>query len=362
MKRSMLYTWQKAHDAKMTEFAGWEMPASYTSISDEHITVRQMAGLFDLSHMGRIRVRGDDRIRFLQYVFTNDMEKLSEGGIHYGFLCNPQGGVIDDVTVYNAENYIMIVVNASNVTRVYNWLMIHAPNFRIEIEDSSISILMLAIQGPRALEIVNEVGGMDYGTIKKYTFTVRQIYRAKAVISRTGYTGEDGFEIYCGSMYLPALWERFLDVGKNVGLKPIGLGARDTLRTEACLPLYGHEIDEQTTPIEAGLDKFVKFSKKDFIGKSALNFSSQAEFARRLVCFEMLDKSIPRPGQIVIFEGETIGKVTSGTFSPTFKKGIGMAYVDQIKAKPDTPIKIQQRDKFYEAVIRHRPLYKRRKT
>jgi aminomethyltransferase len=362
MKRTLLNTWHRDHNARMVEFADWEMPLVYTSISEEHNIVRQKAGLFDLSHMGRVRVRGSDRIRFLQHLFTNDLAELNDGEIHYGFFCNPQGGVIDDITIYKGEDYLMIVVNACNLPKVMNWLKTNSSGFDVEIEDTSVSVLMLAIQGPLAVEILNDVAGTDFRALKRYNFTVRQIYRAKAVVSRTGYTGEDGFEIYCGSMYLPSLWDRFLDIGFDRGLRAIGLGARDTLRTEACMPLYGNELDEQTTPIEAGLEKFVKFTKPDFIGKKALMYSSQSEFSKRLICFEMLDKAIPRHGQNVTFEGEPIGMVTTGTFSPTLKKGIGMAYVDHMKSTTDTPIEIEIHDKLFKAVIRPRPLYKRRKS
>ncbi|MBN1901660.1 glycine cleavage system aminomethyltransferase GcvT [Candidatus Sumerlaeota bacterium] len=362
MKRTLLNSWHKEHKGRMVEFADWEMPLVYTSISEEHNIVRQKAGLFDLSHMGRIRVKGPDRMRYLQRLFTNDLSELVDGGIHYGFFCNPQGGVMDDVTIYKAEDYLMAVVNACNQAKILNWMKTNSSGFNVDIEDTSISILMLAIQGPLSVEIMNELADADFSALKKYRFTVRQIYRAKAVVSRTGYTGEDGFEIYCGSMYLPALWDRFLDVGYDRGLRPIGLGARDTLRTEACMPLYGNELDEHTTPVEAGLEKFIKFSKPDFIGKQALTLASQAEFSRKLICFEMLDKAVPRHGQTVTFEGEPIGRVTTGTFSPTFKKGVGMAYVDQVKSTPDTPVEIEIHDKLFKAVIRPRPLYKRRKS
>ncbi len=361
MKRTALYNWHKSHGARMVEFAGWEMPLQYTSIRAEHQRVRERAGLFDLSHMGRIRIRGRDRFKFVQYIFTNDLKDISEGGVHYGFLCNRHGGVIDDVTVYLAPDYIMLVVNACNSAIVLNWLRQCVANYDVEIEDSSVSILMLAIQGPRSLEILNSVANGDFSALKTYQFTVRYLYRAKAVVSRTGYTGEDGFEIYCGSIYLQPLWERLLDEGEDRGLRPVGLGARDTLRTEACYPLYGNELDTQTTPLEAGLGKFVKFSKPDFIGKTALLHSKDAEFSKRLICFEMLDNAIPRKGYTVSFEGVPIGTVTSGTFSPTFKKGIGMAYVDKVKAKVGTDISIKVHDKFHPAIIRPRPIYKRRK-
>lgn len=360
LKRTVLYNWHKSHGAKMVEFAGWEMPLQYTTISEEHLGVREKAGLFDLSHMGRIRIRGKDRIPFMQYLFTNDLITISEGGIMYGFLCNSNGGIIDDITVYLIEDYLMLVVNACNTEMILNWLRSNANNFEVEIEDVSISLLMLAIQGPRAKDIMYGLSRIDLSNIQYHQFMIYHLVRSRAVISRTGYTGENGFEIYIGGLFFQSLWEQLLDVGEKMGLVPVGLGARDTLRIEACLPLYGHELTEETTPLEAGLGKFVKFAKNDFIGKKALYYSTNPEFSRRLVCFEMMDKAIPRNGHPVMFRDMTIGTVTSGTFSPTFQKGIGMAYVDQIKSQPDTRISILINENPHPAIIRKRPLYKRR--
>jgi len=343
----------------MVEFAGWEMPLQYTTISEEHLRVREKAGLFDLSHMGRIRIRGKDRIPFVQYLFTNDLI-ITEGGITYGFLCNPNGGIIDDITVYHIEDHLMLVVNACNREKILNWLKSNANNFEVEIEDVSISLLMLAIQGPRSQDIMYELSKINLSNIQYHQFMIYHLVRSKAIISRTGYTGESGFEIYIGGLFFQSLWEQLLEVGEKMGLAPIGLGARDTLRIEACLPLYGHELTEETTPLEAGLGKFVKFAKNDFIGKKALCYSTNPEFSRRLVCFEMMDRAIPRNGHPVMFGNMTIGTVTSGTFSPTFQKGIGMAYVDQIKSQPDTHISILINENPHPAIIRKRPLYKRR--
>ena len=344
----------------MVEFAGWEMPLQYTTISEEHLGVREKAGLFDLSHMGRIRIRGKDRISFMQYLFTNDLITMSEGDILYGFLCNSTGGIIDDITVYLIEDYLMLVVNACNTETILNWLRSNTNNFEVEIEDVSVSLLMLAIQGPHAQDIMYGLSRIDLSNIQYHQFMIYHLIRSKAVISRTGYSGENGFEIYIGGLFFQSLWEQLLDVGEKMGLVPVGLGARDTLRIEACLPLYGHELTEETTPLEAGLGKFVKFAKNDFIGKKALYYSTNTEFSRRLICFEMMDKAIPRNGQPVMFGNMTIGTVTSGTFSPTFQKGIGMAYVDQIKSQPDTQINIFINENPHPAIIRKRPLYKRR--
>lgn len=361
MKRTILHNWHKEHGAKMVEFAGWEMPVQYTTIREEHINVREKAGLFDLSHMGRIRIRGRDRVAFIQQVFTNDLTKIKVGDVQYGLLCNPTGGVIDDITVYMADDYLMLVVNACNKDKVVSWLKANVGDFQADIEDASILVLMLAIQGPQALQIMYEMTRIDLSNIAPYQFRVQHLSRSQAVVSRTGYTGEDGLEIYIGSVYFQSLWEQLLEAGAKRGLIPIGLGARDTLRTESCLPLYGHELSEEMSPLDAGLARYVQFSKPDFIGKKALLHSTNAEFSKKLICFEMTDKAIPRPGCPIVFGDLVIGTVTSGTFSPTFQRGIGMAYIDRMRSEPETPIMIQINEKPHPAVIRKRPLYKRRK-
>ena len=357
MKRTMLYNWHKARGARIVEFAGWEMPIQYTTISEEHQAVREKAGLFDLGHMGRIRIRGKDQIPFVQYVFTNDVESMRQGCVQYGFLCNPHGGVIDDVMVYLADDYIMLVVNASNTDKVMNWLRTNAANFQVEIEDVTIPVLMLAIQGPCAEEILSEAAKSDFSTIAHSYFEVQYLLRTYAVISRTGYTGEDGFEIYVGAIYFQAIWEHLLTVGEQKGLVPVGLGARDTLRTEACLPLYGHELTEETTPFDAGLGKFVKLSKlSDFIGKKALHYGLQAEFARRLVCFEMLDTAIPRKDHVVMFNDLPIGVVTSGTFSPTLNGPIALAFVE-VGIPMGAEVQVRIRGTDHAATLTGTPFY-----
>ncbi len=357
----MLYNWHVQAGARMVEFAGWDMPLSYTTIRQEHETVRTKAGLFDLSHMGRLRIHGPDRTRFVQYVFTNNINNLAEGGIHYGFLCNPQGGVIDDITVYAMEEYYLLVVNGVNTAKVFNWLRMNATDFKVEIEDATLSLSMLAIQGPASQEIMNLVGEDDFSAVKNYHFTIRQVHRYRCVLSRTGYTGEDGFEIYIPAMSLIPLWERFISEGRKFGLVPVGLGARDTLRTEACMPLYGNELTDVTTPLEAGLGRFVDLSKPDFIGKKALTLSRDAEFSRNLIAFVMEDNAIPRHGQKVLLGDMEIGVVTSGTFSPFFKKGIGMAWADHSVSHAETSLNIMINDKPHPAVLKKKPLYKRRK-
>jgi len=356
-----LHDWHLKHNAKLVDFANWEMPLNYESIIEEHSTVRTRAGLFDVSHMGRIRIKGPDRVAFAQHLTTNDIESLPEYRVQYSFLCNPQGGIIDDITVYKAEEYIIIVCNASNREKVLNWLNSHKGKYSIIIGDETFSLSMLSFQGPIAELVLQGITMASLSEIKFYHFAVGLIKGVKVLISRTGYTGEDGFEIYLGMLYANAIWERILEAGRARGVKPIGLGARDTLRVEACLPLYGNEIDEYTTPLEIGFGKFVKFEKDDFIGKKALLHSTSSEFTRSLIAFEMLGNGIPRKGYEILFDGVPIGNVCSGIYSPTFRKGVGLGFVDEYKAKIGTPIQVRHSERIYDAVIRQRPLYKRRK-
>lgn len=347
----------------MVEFAGWEMPLTYSTIMEEHQVVRNFAGIFDLNHMGRMRVSGRDSTRFLHYVSTNDVESLEVGQVQYNLLCNKQGGVIDDITVYRTEDYYLLVVNACNTEIVLSWLNQQRPQFGdVTIEDISISLGMIAIQGPQAEAILQPFVSDNLAKIKYYHFSSMGIEGVRAIVSRTGYTGEDGFEIYLSAISIPGIWRRLLQAAKDKGLMPVGLGARDTLRLEACYPLYGNELNNFTTPLEAGLGKFVKLEKSDFIGKKALLHSTTSEFARRLVAFEMLDNSVPRKDCPVVMNETQIGKVTSGTFSPTLRKGIGMAYVPQYKSIPGTEISIVINNKNHPGVIVNKPFYKRRKV
>lgn len=359
--KTPIHNWHIKNKARMVEYAGWEMPMNFTSIIEEHNAVREHAGLFDVCHMGRLRVKGPDRIQFMNYICTNDIETLGEGKVQYSFLCNADGGIIDDITVYKSEEYILIICNAINRERVVDWLNANKRYFNVFIEDETASLSMIAIQGPAAEFILQEITTPALNTIKYYNFTLAQVKGAKALISRTGYTGEDGFEIYLGMLYINPIWEKLIEIGKSKGLKPIGLGARDTLRVEACLPLYGNEMDDYTTPIEIGFDRFVKFQKRDFMGRKGLLHSTSSEFSKRLVAFEMVDKGIPRKDFQIYKNDVLIGKVTSGIFSPTLNRGVGMGFIDQLSAKVGTNIEIRHESRRYEAVIAARPLYKRRR-
>jgi aminomethyltransferase len=363
MRRTLLYNWHVEHKAKMIEFAGWEMPLYYTSIRDEHLQVRNYAGIFDLCHMGRIRIRGKDRIEFLQMMATNDLQELAENQVQYSFVCNRQGGVIDDITIYRALDYLMLVVNAINREVAIAWLNQHKSGYEIEIEDATLPLCMLSLQGPNSESILQEiVDRTDLSSLRYYHFVVAVVEGAKALVSRTGYTGEDGFEIFVGALYAKSVWDNLLRAGKPYGLVPIGLGARDTLRLEACMPLYGNELTTFTSPLEAGLERFVKFNKRaNFIGKAPLVHSTNTEFTKRLVAFQMLDGSIPRKGCAVVADEIPIGNVTSGTYSPTLRKGIGMGYIDQFKAQVGKTMQVVIHDRPHPAVIVSRPFYKRQK-
>lgn len=360
LHRTPLYNWHKNNNGKMVEYAGWEMPISYDSIITEHNAVRTRAGLFDVSHMGRIRVKGPDRISFVNYVSTNDIQVLPELKVQYSFICNHQGGILDDITLYKYEDYILIVCNAVNKDKILNWLIANKGNFNVTIEDESAALSMIAIQGPAAQFILQEVTSSNLNEIKYYNFALSQVRGAKVLISRTGYTGEDGFELYFGMLYVNTIWEKLLEVGKLKGLRPIGLAARDTLRTEACLPLYGNEMDEYTTPLDIRFERFVKFQKPDFIGKKAMLHSTSSEFSKRLIAFELTENGVPRKDFEIVYNDMPVGRVTSGIYSPTLKKGVGMGFVDQYVEKSGTPVQLRHKEKIYNAIIVNRPIYKRR--
>ena len=321
LKRTPLFEEHKKLGAKIVPFAGFEMPVSYSGIIAEHNAVRSSVGLFDIGHMGLVKVVGDNALAFLQKVATNDASKLALGQCQYSILCNDQGGVIDDILVYNLPMYFLLVVNASNTDKVLAWLKDRARNFK----DVSVGLFdnycTLSIQGPKAEEVVSRVLDVETKDIKRnHTLWWRDI-----IISRTGYTGEDGLELIVAKNKAVATWQAFI----NAGVTPCGLGARDTLRLEAGLPLYGHEYDDETTPIEASYGWAVKFEKSEFIGKEPMLLEKQTGLRKRLVGLEPEGRSIPRTGDLVYINDKAIGQVTSGSFSPTFNKPIALAYLSE---------------------------------
>ncbi|HHX01270.1 MAG TPA: glycine cleavage system aminomethyltransferase GcvT [Firmicutes bacterium] len=336
--------------AKMTEYAGFLMPLQYTSIVAEHQIVRSDVGLFDLTHMGEIFVTGTQAEQFLNYVTTNNVAKLTPGAIQYSFLTTETGGVIDDILIYRVPEGFYLVVNAANKEKDYQWLLSHAPE-GATVTDLSPLTALLAVQGPNALPVTEKAVEAKFAEIPYYHF-VDLPYRGERIrVSRTGYTGEDGFEIYMPLHIAPLLWEQLLAVGKPYGIQPIGLGARDTLRLEMRMPLYGNELTENDTPLHAGLGRFVDFDKGDFIGREALIEQKSAGVDRKLVGFVLKEKGIPRHGYNIIREGEIIGRVTSGTMSPITQKGIGLGYVDSVHAKIGSIIEIEIRRQMMPAEI-----------
>lgn len=345
----------------MVEFAGWEMPVQYSGVIEEHRAVRDRVGVFDVSHMGEIAVRGAAAERFLDRLTPNHVAKLGSGQAHYSGLLTEKGTYIDDLLVYRlADDDFLLVVNAANAAKDFAWVARHADG-EVEVVDLSSRFALLAVQGPRAEEILAPLSSVDLADLRYYRFAEGEVASARAIVSRTGYTGEDGFELYVEPAAAPDLWRRLLEAGAEAGLLPAGLGARDTLRLEAAMALYGHEIDDTTTPWEAGLDWVVKLDKGEFIGREALVRQKEEGLERRLVGFEVVDRGIARQGHAVFAgsEEDEVGEVTSGTFSPTLKKAIGMAYVPVELAEPGSEVAIEVRSRRLAARVVELPFYRR---
>lgn len=363
MKNTALTAIHEALGAKMVPFAGYNMPVSYEGVNAEHQTVRDGVGVFDVSHMGEFLVSGPGAIKLLQWVCSNDIGKISVGGAQYNCMPNATGGIVDDLIVYRVkEEQYLLVVNASNIDKDWNWISSQntAKGFSAEMKNISEGYSLLAIQGPKAIEAMQSLTEVDLAAIKFYSFEVAPFAGIPhVIISATGYTGSGGFEIYCKNEEVEQLWNKVFEAGAAWGIKPIGLAARDTLRLEMGYCLYGNDIDDTTSPLEAGLGWVTKFSK-DFVNSEALQAQKEAGMSRRLKGFELKGKGIPRHGYpIVDKDGNTIGTVTSGTMGPSVGKGIGMGYVDSAFAKADTEIFIQIRKKVVPAVIVKTPFYKK---
>jgi len=361
LKRTPLFEVHKNLGAKIVEFAGWQMPVQYSSIIEEHNAVRKGAGLFDVSHMGRIDVSGQDSTNFVQKLITNDVSKLVEKQALYTPMCYESGTIVDDLMVYKLnEGRFIIVVNASNISKDFKWMEKNREG-NVELKDISREMSMLALQGPKSEEVLQKLTYYGLSSLGHFRVDEMKLDEIDAIVSRTGYTGEDGFEIFVDAKYVEDIWKKILQAGKTEGVVPAGLGARDTLRLEAGLMLYGNDIDETTTPLEAPLNWTVKFYKDYFVGKKKLLEQKRKGIERKLVGFEMIGRGIPRHGYEIFVNNDKIGDVTSGTFSPTFRKGIGMGYVDVRFKKVNTKIKIQIRDKLCSANIVKMPLYRRLK-
>jgi aminomethyltransferase len=357
-KRTPLYAEHVALGAKTTSFAGWEMPVSYPpGPIDEHRCVRQAAGLFDLSHMGQIAVSGHDATAFMQCVMTSNMSRLKPGEAAYAPMCYADGGLVDDTFVYRLPDSYYVVVNASNSEKDLNWLGYQSNKFDVQILDRSSETCMLAIQGPCAEEILQRLTALDLATLGRNQVRSATIHDADALVARTGYTGEDGFELYTSAESALGLWRSLLSIGEPCGLMPIGLAARDSLRFEACFPLYGHELGPTITPLQAGLSWAVSLKKGAFVGRDALLKERLEGVPRTLVGFEMLDKGVPRHGLAVMVNEQPVGHVTSGLYAPTLDRFLGMAYVPLSSAAPGTEIGIDLRGQIRKARIIRRPFY-----
>lgn len=350
MRRTPLYEVHKSLNAKFTEFGGWEMPLQYSSIVKEHLAVRSTAGLFDLSHMGEIDVKGEGARTLVQKLCTNDVSRLSDGQVQYTLLCNENGGIVDDILVYrHAENDYTLVVNAANIEKDIAWVE-KQNNIGVVITDDSNDTTLIALQGPKSIDILNPfVPDFDVSELSFFRFTVGEVAGIPTAISRTGYTGEIGFELYVNSNYAEDLWNVLYPAMIEMGGLPAGLGARDTLRLEAGLRLYGMDMDDETTPYEAGLGHFVKLDTGNFIGKDVLLAQKDTgDLRKRLVGFQMLDRAVARCGYEVNQNGKCIGTVTSGAPSPSLKCNIGFA---SISKKTKKTVEIDIRGKLHPAKI-----------
>jgi aminomethyltransferase len=376
LRRTPLHDCHVELGARLVGFAGWEMPVQYAGVIEEHRAVRGAAGLFDVSHMGEVRVRGAGAEALLQRLTPNDVAQLAPGRAHYSGLLTERGTYVDDLLVYRlAGDDFLVVVNASNTVSDLAWLRSwreHAtapgpgpgsgsghPAPAAEILDASDDYALLALQGPRALAILEPIASPGIAALRYYAFLRGEVAGVPAIISRTGYTGEDGFELYLAPERAPEVWRRLLAAGAPHGLQPAGLGARDTLRLEAAMALYGHEIDDRTTPFEAGLSWVVKLGKGDFLGRGALVRQREQGVQRTLVGFTVEGRGIARQGHAVLSDGTAVGAVTSGTWSPTFEKAIGMAYVPPVLAPPGTRLGIDVRGRTLEAAVVELPFYRR---
>lgn len=345
----------------MVEFAGWDMPVQYSGVIDEHLAVRSRAGLFDVSHMGEVEVRGAGALEFCQTLMPNDLARVKPAQAQYNLLLNENAGAVDDIVVYPLKpDHIFICVNASNTDKDFEWIRSHARG-DLNVENSSARYAQLALQGPAAEKILQRLASQPLAELKSFHFFFGDVAGIRSLVARTGYTGEDGFEIFCEAEDAEKLWSAVLDAGAADGLKPAGLGARDTLRLERALPLYGHELDDTTTPFEAGLDWVVKLSKPEFMGRDVLLRQKAQGVERKLVGLELIEPGIARSHYAVFAGGQRTGEVTSGTKSPTLGKAIAMAYVHARDAAAGGEVEVEIRERRVRARIVPLPFYRRPK-
>ena len=359
LKTTPLHGIARSLGGKLVPFAGWEMPVQFSSVIEEHLAVRTRAGIFDVSHMGEIEVEGKDALALVQRLTCNDASRLEDGQAQYSGLLNEAGGFVDDILVYRrAADRYLLVINAGNTDKDVAWVKTHTSG-DVEVRDASRGYAQIALQGPRAQEILQGLVTIDLRSIRTYRFAEADVRGARSIVSRTGYTGEDGFEIYGPAGAAEDLFKALLDAGRPHGIVPCGLGARDTLRLEARMPLYGNDLDDTTTPLEAGLGGIARPAKGEFIGRAALERQKKEGVKRLLAGFEMVDRGIARHDYPVRHEGQAIGRVTSGTFAPFLKKNIGLAYVPPAHAAIGARFSVVIRERDAAAVVVATPFYRR---
>ncbi|NKE69648.1 glycine cleavage system aminomethyltransferase GcvT [Candidatus Manganitrophus noduliformans] len=363
MKRTPLYERHVKLGAKIVPFAGWQMPLSYSGVTDEHQSVRTAAGLFDISHMGRFELSGKGAEAYLERLTPGPVHKMQRGSAQYSMLLNKTGGILDDIYLYKrGVDKFFVIVNAANLDKDFKWMTSHLPP-GVDLKDVSGETALLALQGPKSWEVLVQIIPFGKTEIALRNFIETELVPArgaKGIIARTGYTGEKGYELVIPAEAAETVWNALLEAGKAERIKPVGLGARDTLRLEMGYPLYGHDMDEKTTPIEADLERFIDF-EKDFIGKEALVRQREKGSQRKLIGFELLTGGVPREGHTIYSDQKIIGKVASGNFSPSLRKGIGMGYVDPRYSEIGSEVLIDIRGNATPAIIVKRPFYKKKK-
>jgi aminomethyltransferase len=362
LKKTPLNARHRSLGARLVEFGGWEMPVEYSGITEEHLAVRNCAGLFDVSHMGEIEIAGPGALEAVQWLTSNDASRLSIGQAQYSALLTERGTFVDDILVYRLlDDHFLLVVNAGNIVKDYGWIAdrLREQGADAAVVNTSSRYALLALQGPRALEVLQTLTAVDLSAIRYYWFAAGEVASVRATVSRTGYTGEDGFEIFVAPAQADRVWDAILSAGRDLGVRPCGLGARDTLRLEAAMRLCGSDMDEQTTALEAGLGWIVGWKKDRFLGADALRTQKAEGPSRKLVPFEIKDRGIARHGHLVMEGAEPVGVVTSGTQTPFLKKAIGFAMVPAALTQEGTPIEIDVRGRRLRAEVVPEPFYKR---
>jgi len=367
LARTPLYEWHAANGGRMVGFSGWSMPVQYTSIVEEHNAVRNAVGLFDVSHMGRLLINGDDATAFLESVLTRRVADMTPGQVRYSRVCNEEGGILDDVLVYQVQlpegdlSGYGLVVNAGNRTRILSWLHQHIGSLTVEIADHTSEYSMIAVQGPRAIQLLDSVLACELTAMRYYHGAMTQFAGFRCFVSRTGYTGEDGCEIICDSADVETIWHTLLDKGASLGTTPIGLGARDTLRLEAGMPLYGHELSETIDPLQAGLAFAVNLRDRQFVGRDAIVALKGNRSRPVRVGLQLEGKRPAREGATIVHGNEVAGEVSSGSFSPTFQRPIAMGYVKITASAPGASLAVDIRGKHHAAQVVPLPFYQRGK-